>query len=138
MKKNLSSASLEEVQSRLKSLGVLENDLAESFIHSSGKGGQNVNKVSTAVRLFHKRSGMEVKCMEGRSQFLNRIRAREILADRLQKKREQERLRIRAELEKKRRLKAGRPKAVKREILRNKRMKAEKKRARAWQSTGEE
>ena len=61
---------LEAVNLHLFRLGVREADLNEQFVHSGGKGGQNVNKVSTAVRLRYKDE--DVKCMEERSQFLNR------------------------------------------------------------------
>ncbi len=39
-----------------------EDDLIEQFVHSSGKGGQNVNKVATCVYLKHIPTGIEVKC----------------------------------------------------------------------------
>jgi protein subunit release factor B len=56
-----------------------ESDIHETFIRSSGPGGQNVNKVSSAVCLKHAPSGIMVKCGEFRSQGLNRERARDIL-----------------------------------------------------------
>lgn len=128
----------ENGMARLTALGISENQLQETFIHASGKGGQNVNKVATAVRLRECRSGIEVKCMTERTQLLNRIRAREILAEKLEKKRESERLRLRALAEKKRREKEGRPKSVKMEILREKRFTSEKKKARAWRPPSED
>ena len=109
----------EAVKERLAGLGVREADLTEQFIHSGGKGGQNVNKVSTAVRIRY--GDEEVKCMEERSQLLNRVRAREILADRIQNKREAARFIEKAAALKARKLKAGRPRAIKRQILKDKR-----------------
>jgi protein subunit release factor B len=73
----------EELRRRMEALGVREEDLEESFVRSSGKGGQHVNKTSTCVQLLHRPSGIEVKCMEGRSQSLNRFFARRLLLDRI-------------------------------------------------------
>ncbi|ALO25535.1 peptide chain release factor family protein [Leptospira borgpetersenii] len=65
-------------------LEVKENELEESFTRSGGKGGQNVNKVSTAVHLKHKPTGIEVKCSLYRTQGLNRYKARAILCEKIQ------------------------------------------------------
>ena len=71
---------------RMARLGLREEDLDESFVRSSGPGGQNVNKVSTCVVLVHRPSGTMVKCQRERTQAVNRFLAREMLADRVEEK----------------------------------------------------
>ncbi|MBI4973436.1 peptide chain release factor 2 [Candidatus Roizmanbacteria bacterium] len=62
---------------------VREEDLEWQFYRSGGKGGQNVNKVSTAVRLTHKPSQVTVSCQTERSQGQNRENALKILRSKL-------------------------------------------------------
>ena len=58
-------------------------DIEMSFYRSGGPGGQNVNKVSTAVRIVHKPSGLVVSSQEERSQARNKERALEVLRTKL-------------------------------------------------------
>jgi len=58
-------------------------DIEESFFRSSGPGGQNVQKVESAVRLIHKPSGLTVVCQSGRKQKENREKALELLKNKV-------------------------------------------------------
>ncbi len=72
------------LRDRMEALGIREEDLDESFTRSGGKGGQNVNKVSTCVILVHRPTGTMVRCEQERTQGLNRYLARKRLADRIE------------------------------------------------------
>ena len=89
-----------QLAARMAKLQIKESDLEESFTRSGGKGGQNVNKVSTAVHLKHKPSGIEVKCSIHRTQGLNRYKARAILCDKLEEKNSPKESKIHLEREK--------------------------------------
>lgn len=64
------------LQQRMAACALTEGDLHESFVRSSGPGGQHVNKTATCVVLLHRPTGLQVKCQESRSQLLNRYYAR--------------------------------------------------------------
>jgi peptide chain release factor 1 len=65
------------------------SDLLIEFSRAGGKGGQNVNKVETAVRIVHKPSGLEVRCTAERSQSRNKEKAMMILTAKLERQKEE-------------------------------------------------
>lgn len=73
-------------------LPIDEKDLLWDFYRSGGHGGQNVNKVSTAVRLTHKPTGVVVTCQTERYQAQNREIALELMRAKLWEKQEEEKL----------------------------------------------
>ena len=76
-----------ELLERMDRLGISEEDLEERFVRGSGRGGQKVNKTSSAVVLRHRPTGVVVKAHRERSRAVNRFLARRILADRLEHRR---------------------------------------------------
>ena len=116
---------------RMRRLAISETDLAENFARSSGPGGQNVNKVSTAVTLRHLPSGISITVQDSRSQAVNRKLARERLLDAIESAREGQRMAEIAKREKERRRKSPRPAALKRKILDSKRKRSDLKKQRS-------
>lgn len=86
-----STASVAIMPIRKKSKIVISpNDIEVEFSRSGGKGGQNVNKVETAVRLFHKPSGIMIRSTAERSQNANKEKAFAILTAKLEAIKEEE------------------------------------------------
>jgi peptide chain release factor len=124
------SVSQDALADRMRKLEISETDFEESFARSSGPGGQNVNKVSTAVTLRHLPTGVTVTVQDSRSQAVNRKLARGRLLDAIESDREEQHMAEVAKREKERRRKSPRPVALKRKILESKRRRAELKKQR--------
>jgi protein subunit release factor B len=118
------------LEARMAALGVHEDDLDEHFVRSGGKGGQNVNKVSTCVVLRHVPTGVTVKCQRERSQALNRFLARRELLDKLEARARGAVQAEAAERARIRRQKRRRSRRAKEKMVAAKRLHGEKKAAR--------
>lgn len=120
----------ENLRRKMEELGILESDIVEKFIRSSGSGGQNVNKVATCVYLKHIPTEIEVKCQKERSQALNRFLARKILIEKIETRIKGRESEEKQRIEKIRRQKRKRSKRAKMKMLDDKRKHAQKKEAR--------
>jgi len=125
------------IAERMTRLGVRDAELEETFARSGGPGGQNVNKVSTAVTLRHLPSGVSVTVQDSRSQATNRKLARERLLDAIEDRQRSTRRAQIATREKERRCKSPRPAALKKKILESKRKRGALKKLRGKPGPGE-
>jgi len=123
----VSSEKERAIAARMMELGVAESEFEESFIRSSGPGGQKVNKTSSCVYLVHTPTGLAVKCQRERSQSLNRFLARRLLLDKIELRQKGFVAEAKEKLEKIRRQKRKRSKRAKEKILVSKHQQAEKK-----------
>src|SRR5260370_24433292 len=120
----------DSIVERTARLGIREDDLEETFTRSSGPGGQHVNKVSTAVTLRHRPTGISVTVQDSRSQAQNRRLARERLLDAIENRQRAVRRAQIAARERERRRKSPRPPRLKKRILESKRKRGELKKQR--------
>jgi len=128
---NISPEKETALQERMDRLGVSESDFRETFIRSSGPGGQKVNKTSSCVQLLHVPTGLAVKCQQERSQALNRFLARRILLDRIERIQTGVVIAEKQRIEKLKRQKRRRSRRAQEKILEQKHIQSEKKSLRA-------
>lgn len=115
------------LQERLLAAGLKPGDFEERFCRASGPGGQNVNKVSTAVEIVHRPTGLCAVAQDGRSQAQNRSLAWERMINRILNQRKAEILARKQARELKRRQNRKRPASIKRRMVAGKRHRAEVK-----------
>jgi protein subunit release factor B len=128
---NVSPEKEKALEARMGRLGVSEGDLRETFIRSSGPGGQKVNKTSSCVYLVHLPTGLSVKCQRERSQAMNRFLARRLLLDRIERLQRGLVAAEKQRIEKIKRQKRRRSRRAKEKVLEFKHMQSEKKTMRA-------
>lgn len=127
---NITPRKEKNLNDKMQRYGVAESDITEKFVRSGGRGGQNVNKVSTCVYLKHGPTGIEVKCSRERSQSLNRFLARRILVLKIENMKLGKASEERHRIEKIRRQKRKRSKRAKEKMLDNKKIQGKKKQLR--------
>jgi len=130
-KYNISSLKEKSIEEKMRQLNISENDIEEQFVRSSGKGGQNLNKVSTCVFIKHIPTGITVKCQEQRTQNLNRYLARKILVEKIEELVLKKKSEHQARIEKIKRQKRKRSKRAKEKILHDKKIISKKKKLRS-------
>jgi len=77
---------IEALEKKMAGLGIRKEDIKEKFIKASGRGGQKVNKTSSAVFVSHEKTGISVKVDKHRSQHLNRFLALRSLVEKIEAK----------------------------------------------------
>ena len=117
----------EYVRAHLLALGCDLSRVEESCVHSSGAGGQNVNKVATCVQLRYAPRNILLKMQEHRTQASNRLAAWKLLAEQLQRLRDRQAEERRSARELKRRQNAQRPRGVKKQFVELKRRQAKRR-----------
>lgn len=119
-----------ELLNRMRRWGIREADLEETFVRSSGPGGQKVNKSATCVILHHPPTKVTVKCQIARTQGMNRFLARRILLDKIESQVLREKSAEQQKKEKIRRQKRRRSRKARERMLKDKKHQSDKKKLR--------
>ncbi len=122
-----SPAKITALNQKIEQLGLKKTDFIESFARSSGKGGQHVNKTSSAVRVRHIPTGLDARGQDTRSLHLNRFLAMRRLVDKIEATINGVESKLLSEREKIRRQKRKRSKRAKEKVLHDKKINSEKK-----------
>jgi protein subunit release factor B len=128
----ISPSKEQALREKMQALGIYERDIEESFVRSSGAGGQHVNKTSTCVQLLHRPTGILIKCQQDRSQAANRFFARRLLAERFESRVLSRKTAEQQQREKIRRQKRRRSRRSKEKMLADKHHQTEKKQNRRY------
>ncbi len=123
-------SSLDEAHEAARSVGICPEQVVERFSRARGPGGQNVNKVSSAVSLHYKPLNLFVRVMKERSQATNRLLAWRRLVEKASDLSAEQVIKKRAERELERRRKRPKPPGLKEKILKEKKRRSEIKRNR--------
>jgi len=126
----ISKEKWEQLQRRMQSLGIIEDDLLEKFILGSGSGGQKINKTSSCVWIKHLPTAITVKCQQDRSRAMNRYFARLRLCEKIDTIINKERSDTKQAIEKIRRQKKKRTHKAKRKMLADKKHQSNRKQTR--------
>ncbi len=108
-------------------LDISAEDISETFVRGSGKGGQKINKTSSCVLLRHVPTGIEVRCQKHREQSKNRISAYKLLILKIEEKVKGAQSARAQKIFKLKKQKQRRSRKSKEKVLEDKKLRAERK-----------